>query len=193
VTGFQWSCDDPQVGWFCDSTGRLFGTLDGGKTWRDMSAGLMGARVLGILASDRRTFVLWARTDRGLFLTRDGGLSWRPPPAEEIRSFAQPDFHQWQEWGGVRLRISEKGELERSTDGGKTAASAMQGWRIPRAQTLFATSRGWMASGPGGCYESPDGEQWTEMKLWPEEETGAADFLHAYWMGRYYGFIQADE
>jgi hypothetical protein len=30
------------------------------------------------------------------------------------------------------------------------------------------------------------------MKLWPEDETGAADFLHAYWMGRYYGFAPTD-
>ena len=29
----------------------------------------------------------------------------------------------------------------------------------------------------------------TELKLWREDETGAADFLHAYWMGQYYGFI----
>jgi hypothetical protein len=28
--------------------------------------------------------------------------------------------------------------------------------------------------------------------LWRELETGAADFLHAYWMGRYYGFVPAD-
>ncbi len=51
------------------------------------------------------------------------------------------------------------------------------------------TARGILASGPGGCYQSADGENWTELKLWPESETGAADFLHAYWMGRYYGFV----
>jgi hypothetical protein len=26
----------------------------------------------------------------------------------------------------------------------------------------------------------------------PEDETGAAGFLHAYWTGRYYGFVPAD-
>jgi hypothetical protein len=28
--------------------------------------------------------------------------------------------------------------------------------------------------------------------LWREQETGAADYLHAYWMGRYYGFLPPD-
>jgi len=68
----------------------------------------------------------------------------------------------------------------------------MKGWRIPRAKSVLRTPRGVVASGPGGAYESSDGENWSELKLWPEEETGAADFLHAYWMGRYYGFVPAD-
>ena len=33
----------------------------------------------------------------------------------------------------------------------------------------------------------------TELKLWRENETGAADFLHACWMGRYYGHIKSKE
>ena len=27
-----------------------------------------------------------------------------------------------------------------------------------------------------------------QLVFWPRNETGAADFLHAYWMGRYYHF-----
>jgi len=49
--------------------------------------------------------------------------------------------------------------------------------------------RGTIASGPGGCYLSTDGEHWAELHLWPESETGPADYLHAYWMGRYYGWV----
>jgi hypothetical protein len=69
----------------------------------------------------------------------------------------------------------------------------MKGWRIPRASSVFLTPRGLVASGAGGCYQSVDGENWTELKLWRESETGAADFLHAYWMGRYYGYIGRKE
>jgi len=65
----------------------------------------------------------------------------------------------------------------------------MSGWRIPRATSVFETPRGVIAGGPGGVYESKDGERWTELIFWPRNETGAADFLHAYWMGRHYRLI----
>ncbi len=65
----------------------------------------------------------------------------------------------------------------------------MNGWRIPRASSVFATPRGVLASGPGGAYLTTEGESWQELKLWREEETGAADFLHAYWMGRFSSWI----
>jgi len=46
-----------------------------------------------------------------------------------------------------------------------------------------------MAGGPGGAYLTGDGERWSEVKLWRESETGAADYLHTYWMGRYYRLV----
>jgi photosystem II stability/assembly factor-like uncharacterized protein len=169
-------------------------TLNGGKDWQEMSSGLMGARVQNFVASAKRTFVLHAETDRGVFLSRDGGMSWRPAAAEDRPTMPKPNFKDWQRlsdrWS---VRINDGGELVRSGDSGKTAAAWMIGWRIPRANSFFLTARGLLASGPGGCYLSRDGENWNELKLWREEETGAADFLHAYWMGRYYGFIGKDE
>ena len=194
VTMYQASCDDPFVAWFSDSAGGVFMTLDGGTTWRDMSAGLQGARVQNIVASGQRTFVLHAQTDRGLFSTRDGGMTWRSAAEGEPAKFPTPDFKQWQKASdGLWCRISDQGELIISHDEGRTTAPGMKGWRIPRAASVFVTPRGIIASGPGGCYQSADGEDWTELKLWPESETGAADFLHAYWMGRYYGFIRSSD
>jgi hypothetical protein len=191
ITMFQFSCDDPLVAWFCDSAGVLFMTLDGGQSWRDVSTGLRGARVQNIAASSRRTFVLHAQTDQGMFLSRDGGLSWRPITEGDV-IFPAFDFKQWRRVSDkLSCRINEAGQFEISRDGGQTAAPAMKAWRIPRATSFFDTPRGIIASGPGGCYQSADGENWTELKLWPENETGAADFLHAYWMGRYYGFIES--
>jgi len=190
VTMFQFACDDPEVAWFSDSSGRMFMTLDGMQTWRDMTEALRGARVQNILASGQRTFVLHAQTDQGVFLTRDGGLSWRPAPAGETVQFERPDFKQWAKLSDhLQARISEESKLMISRDQGQTSAPSMKDWRIPRAASVFATRRGLIASGPGGCYQTTNGEHWTELKLWPEYETGAADFLHAYWMGRYYGFI----
>jgi photosystem II stability/assembly factor-like uncharacterized protein len=189
VTAFQFSCDDSATAWFCDTSGRIFMTRDGGKTWEDRSLGLMGARVQDIAASANRTFVVYAQTDRGVMITRDGGLSWRTVSSGEAPKFPVHNFKEWLSDGKVSLRVNDNAELVRSHDGGKTAESAMLGWRIPQAASVLLTKRGWVASGPGGCYQSDDGLKWTELKLWQEEETGAADFLHAYWMGRYYGFL----
>jgi hypothetical protein len=194
VTMFQSSCDDPLIAWFCDSTGAVFMTRDGGKDWQDVSAGLRGARVQNIVASSQRTFVLHAQTDQGRFLSRDGGLSWRPAPEGEAVRFRALDFRQWLEVSSnLSCRISEAGQLEISRDHGQTGAPSMKGWRISRAASFFVVPGGIVASGPGGCYRSDDGENWTELKLWRENETGAADFLHAYWMGRYYGFIKRND
>ena len=60
---------------------------------------------------------------------------------------------------------------------------------IPAALAAAVGARGILAGGPGGSYVSADGRNWREVKLWTEAETGAADFVHAYWMGRYYGWL----
>src|ERR1700722_8475186 len=163
VTSIQFSCDDVLVAWFSDSTGHAYMTRDGIRTWTDVSLGLMGAKVKRLLASKSRTFVVWAETDRGIAMTRDGGMSWRA-------SEDKPVF--------------EKDDLNLLSDPSITKA----GWRIPIATWAISTPAGLIAGGPGGAYVTTDRLHWTELKLWPEQETGAADFLHAYWMGRYYNF-----
>lgn len=192
VTSIAFSADDPQVAWFTDSGGRLYRTLDGGKSWSNAATAAMGATFQNIVASKSRTFVLWAQTSNGLLITRDGGLSWRPAPAEGVPEFVKPDFHQWLAVDKDSYRITEEEELVRSTDDGKTSQPAMQGWRIPKAKSVFNTQWGVIASGPGGVYSTRDGQNWKEVSFFREQETGAADFLHAYWMGRYYGFLPAE-
>jgi hypothetical protein len=192
VTHMAFACDDPMAAWFCDSSGRLYMTLDRGQHWRDATDSLRGAALQNVSASTTRTFVLWAQTDRGPLVSRDGGLSWREAPAEETPAFANEDFGQWHSLSAAtQLRI-DGDRLVRSTDGGATSEPAMEGWRIPIARSLFTTPWGIIAGGPGGYYVTDDGERWQEITFWPELETGAADFLHAYWMGRYYGFIPAE-
>jgi hypothetical protein len=189
ITALEFSCDDPKVAWFTDAEGRIYMTRDGMKSWDDRSAGLMGARVRNIAPSETRTFVLYAETDRGLALTRDGGLRWHSSAGETVPAFRKPDFGVWQKGSGFELRIDSGNRLMRRTGDGD-GKSAMAGWRIPRATSVFVTPRGAIAAGPGGAYASDDGNTWKELHLWREYETGAADFLHAYWMGRYYRYIQ---
>lgn len=154
VTSIQFACDDVLVAWFSDSTGHAYMTRDGMKTWTDVSHGLMGAKVKLLAASKTRTFVVWADTNRGIAITRDGGMSWQP--SEDHPVFERSDPEQ----------------------------VPTTGWRIPIAHWMFQTPKGAIAGGPGGAYLNG-----IELKLWPESETGAADFLHAYWMGRYYKFF----
>ena len=192
ITSLAFSADDPQVAWFADSGGRLYRTLDGGKSWQNGTTGMMGATVQNITASKSRTHILWAQSNRGTLVTRDGGMSWRAAPPEDQPDFPTHDFRAWLAVGNVSLRVNDNDELVCSTDGGTTSQLAMQGWRIPRAKSLFNTPWGIVASGPGGVYRSDDGQNWTELKFFREQETGALDYLHAYWMGRYYGFLPAE-
>jgi len=190
VTMFQNSCDDPQVAWFCDTSGKVFMTLNAGATWRDVSVGLRGLSLQNLAASTNRTFILHARTDQGVFVSRDGGMSWRPPAADDVTTFPAQSYGDWRRVAeGLWMRIDETGKLLLSRDAGQTSSACMDGWRIPKASSFFATGWGILASGVGGAYRTTDGTHWTEAPLWREQETGGADFLHAYWMGRYYGFI----
>ena len=188
IRALEFSCDDPQVAWFNDSTGRIYLTRDGMRSWQDVSWGLEGARVRNIRVSDRRTYVLHADTDHGTMLTRDGGMSWRAAPQTENVEFPARDFGEWHNHAGAAFRIGDKGELLRRAGEGQ-ATPAMTGWRIPRANSVFVTTHGIIAGGPGGVYASEDGDKWSERTFWRLQETGAADFLHAYWMGRYYRFV----
>ncbi len=118
-------------------------------------------------------------------------MSWRQAPPRGVPEFEMHDFSQWLELSSAeKFRIDGSGRLVRAAEDGRRGEPAMQGWRIPLARAMFKTPWGLVASGPGGCYRTTDGKNWEEMKLWREDETGAADFLHAYWMGRYYRFVQ---
>ncbi len=177
VTVIQFSCDDPQVAWFRDSAGGAYETLDHGRTWKSITTSLAGAAIRNLVASKERTFVLWAECDKGIYVTRDGGLSWRMIPSEESPRFPKYKFGKWLPvTDSISVRINNKTSLlERSTDGGKTSATAMKGWRIPLARSVFRTPWGVIASGPGGVYRSDDADSWTEMTFWrktkPERPT----------------------
>jgi hypothetical protein len=95
-----------------------------------------------------------------VYVSRDGGLSWRA--SEEKQRFSDPE---------------------------KDLPQNLAGWRIPMATWKIMTSRGVIAGGPGGAYLATSGGNWKELPLWREDETGAADYLHAYWMGRYYRLV----
>ncbi len=76
VVAMQFSCDDPSIAWFADSAGRVYRTLDGGKSWENVSGGLMGAGVHNLFASPDRTHVLWAQSGDKTFGNNRLGSIW---------------------------------------------------------------------------------------------------------------------
>jgi hypothetical protein len=69
---------------------------------------MMGASVTSLVASKSRTFVLWAKTNKGTLISRDGGLSYRDAGEKDIPEFVEPKFSEWLTVaGGVQLRVNE--------------------------------------------------------------------------------------
>jgi len=90
----------------------------------------------------------------------------------------------------------------KSTDGGIHWESANDGLEIPRAYTIFApiNSEKIYVGTPAGLFESSNsGEHWENSNLVlifesnKRREVGSADYLDAYWRGRYFGFITDEQ
>jgi hypothetical protein len=115
--------------------------------------------VLNILTSPNRTFVLYAQTDRGLMVTRDGGMSWRTASAGETAKFPAQNFKEWQGKGNVLVRVNDKGELLRTTDGGQDCHASHAGVAYPPGHVdllvvagMDCQWSGWLLPEPG-CSE----------------------------------------
>jgi photosystem II stability/assembly factor-like uncharacterized protein len=82
------AAEDPFIRFAVDEGGRLYRTLDGGRTWFDHFIPLAGARVNDVLISRDKARLLLAATDRGLRKSDDAGNTWfavdLPGPSEPI-------------------------------------------------------------------------------------------------------------
>jgi hypothetical protein len=96
------------------------------------------------------------------------------------------------------LYIGTRGGVLVSEDGGRRWERRREGLPIPVVETLFApaATAAVFAGTPGGLYVSYDrGNHWQDANLRlifegnSQREVGSADYLDAYWRGRYYGFI----
>ena len=88
------------------------------------------------------------------------------------------------------------------TNAGAKWEMANNGLEIPRAHTIFTplTSQKVYVGTPSGLFESSDsGENWGNANLAlifesnTRREVGSADYLDAYWRGRYFGFITDEQ
>ena len=96
----------------------------------------------------------------------------------------------------------EEGVMK-STDGGFTWKKVNQGLDIPQATAIFASLAGnrIYLSTPAGLFamDGQNGKRWEDGNLrliFPsntQREVGSADYLDAYWRGRYFGFITDEQ
>jgi hypothetical protein len=148
----------------------------------------------------------------GLWRTLDGGKTWTAIVGDGLWAYIQS--YTKAVGMGLRGRIegiashpSESNTLFAATsagvfcsrDAGDTWKACNDGLEIPRASGIFVTGGGFYAATPAGLFESDTGEKWKSANLVligpgvTTEETGSADYLDAYWPGRYFGFITEDE
>lgn|GEM_PF-1666239 len=183
----------PTTVYAVESDGNLVVSKNGGALWqsgRTVTARADTVTSLVVHPDDRQRLYVTTSAE-GVFRSADGGGKWKPSnaglPSLNVTSIAVSPASA----RVLYATVADAG-LFRSEDFGETWREHNTGLPIPRAGAVFSDPRlnRLLVSTPGGFFELTDrGRQWREIKVWPEHETGSADFLHAYWMGRYYGYI----
>jgi len=152
-----------------------------------------------------------------VFRSEDGGLTWNNAlPRLYSRYVARyesgRDFLKGELQGqlsGLAVMPGDAKELLAATakgvmlskDGGENWVPSNEGLGIPIARSIFAPVGSTVYAGtPGGLYRSADrGRTWQDANLVLifrsniRREVGAADFLDAYWMGRFHNFITEEQ
>jgi len=117
------------------STGHIFKTTDGGKTWKNISGNLPNISVSAILIDTvaeqgdpkTRNNCIFAATDVGVFVTVDGGKSWYRYGAE-MPAMIVHDIKQYKQW------------LVAATDGRSAWAVNIDGLRAAESGVTAPTS-----------------------------------------------------
>jgi hypothetical protein len=84
-------------------------STNGGRTWKRQSTGLRKKVVDVVIGQKGR---MWAATDRGTYISRDGGLTWSKRSPHHVFSTTVLD-------GGSYVLAGTNNGLYRSTDGGR--------------------------------------------------------------------------
>jgi len=156
-------------------------------TLAQLSAG-SGARMYAVAFQeiDRKTRKSTA------FWSEDEGQSWRM-----LKGLTEEPTVLMEDSQGTVYLAGAPG-LWASRDQGKTWEDVTQGLDIPVVRSLIPCSAtGILYAGtPAGLYgRAGSAPAWTETSLVPQfegclrRECGPADFLYAYWIGKYHGFI----
>ncbi len=160
-------------------------------------------RVTSLAYDPHRAYTVYAATNEfGVLKSEDGGRTWQTLHWRYV--FDQPvlsvavAYHR-----PNTLYAARKDGVWVTYDGGKHWTKTTDGLDIPSADAVFTSPLEplvW-ASTPAGLYASARPELgWRFANLRVIErhspnrfEVGGVDYLMAYWMGRYYGFISPEE
>ena len=178
---------------------------------------------VAIAPNNPKTLYVGLRTDYGGFppnvlsISTDAGKTWSVSMRSVYEKFRQEGLKALLEGrfkGGtihdlkvdprdsnIIYAATDDGVLK-SVDAGTHWQKANKGLEIPRPHTIFAprNSDKIYVGTPAGLFESSDsGEHWNNANLVlifdsnKRREVGSADYLDAYWRGRYFNFITAEQ
>ena len=160
-------------------------------------------RVNALAYDPHSAYTVYAATNEfGVLKSEDGGRTWRTlhwryvfdePVLSVAVSYSRPNT----------LYAARKDGVWVTYDGGEHWKKAVDGLDIPSASALFTSPlkpEVWVST-PAGLYAAalPElGWQFANLRVIERHspnrfEVGGVDYLMAYWMGRYYGFISQEE
>ncbi len=148
------------------STGVIFKTEDGGQVWRPIRSGLPETFIRALAVSPLFPLVVYAGTDKGLYLSGDWGSTWAPLDELGLSSVISVALDPYD---GLRIYAGTTTGVFRSGDGGATWVSANEGISARYAVVALAPeARGnlYVGTGSGEVFKSPDGgRSWTAASL----------------------------
>lgn len=99
---------DAWTGMAAGEAGALFRTQDGGDTWKPLPSPTTAT----VFVLDMADQTIWLAGEEGLFISRDGGNTWRQELMAGIRA--------WTRWGNLWAAGTGDGHVILSADGGQT-------------------------------------------------------------------------
>lgn len=139
-------------------------TSDSGKSWRE-STPIGMPRLVGLQVVGHEHLIAWGdwsdAMQSSLFESIDGGETWsaRPVPCSHLQCAASDSM-------GRIVVIDRNGRVFLSLDGVEYQTVVIPGQIANQIAFCRHTEAGWWMGGDGGrLYRSPDGKNWTQVRL----------------------------
>jgi photosystem II stability/assembly factor-like uncharacterized protein len=180
---WQWAdCQfvNPDVGWAIGTAGHLYGTRDGGNSWRQKAVGNPNLDFVALFFTDDKTAWVAQNSGASIYRSNDGGETWTPQ-SMPFSDFSVTSVHFINSeigWAaGTRVlhsgqdNLKREGIVLRTADGGRTwvPQHASDTEWIFRVVYFADKLHGWLVS-PLNVYCSQDGGQTWVLSLRTDAE-----------------------